>query len=707
MGLLDRLFGKKDKVAFGPVLPGSEREPEEEARAHQAPGGPESLLKWKTRDDVSPEGRTKVFFCAYPADTESGLKALAEDLFSDSKYSPVLFFLSDPSAKLTLEKTKSLLEALDDMKLLMIPVTSDFLYLPNPAREVVLPYALEKKIPILPVIMEKGLEPEFSRLCGELHCLNRVDNDPTQLPYREKLEKFFAAVMENDDLTEKIRSAFDAYIFLSYRKKDREHAKEIMKQIHRNDFCRDVAIWFDEYLFPGEDFNNNIRKALEHSKLFAMVITPSLLEKPNYVMEEEYPRARAGGKKILGIEAVRTDREQLKKDYAGLSLIADASDFEDLRSRIRALLEAGDTENQAPEHLYLIGLAYLGGIDTEKDPLKALDLIREAAKQDLPAAARKLASMYRYGEGVGRDPEEALFWLEELFRMLEEDLSEGECAFGELFEAGTDLIDACLEQFRYDDAAAVWDEMLPKVRDTTDLEMTVKQYDRGVKILNGRGEPEEAARLCITALKKLKQFPESPVRSADEALFYGKIGDIMMASRVFDEAADYYRMGLDALKDGEDPASRRTRAVLLGKTAEATEKGTGDFKRSSEIMEEGLTLMEAIVRQTGEEKDRLALADAFQAAEDLLRRGLRMKEAEEYAQKACGLYRERADRTGAPGDLAEYALSLKRLAWYHDSASMEARAEAIWRELAARYPGVERFSAMVRLAEEKKALKVF
>lgn len=46
---------------------------------------------------------------------------------------------------------------------------------------------------------------------------------------------------------------------------------------------------------PGESFNENINKVLRDSKLFTLLVTPSLLEepggKPNFVMGES-PRFR-------------------------------------------------------------------------------------------------------------------------------------------------------------------------------------------------------------------------------------------------------------------------------------------------------------------------------------------------------------------------------------------------------------------------------
>ena len=66
-------------------------------------------------------------------------------------------------------------------------------------------------------------------------------------------------------MAKRVRAAFDAYIFLSYRKKDRKYANELMRLIHSNPECRDIAIWFDEFLTPGESFKENIEKILDRS----------------------------------------------------------------------------------------------------------------------------------------------------------------------------------------------------------------------------------------------------------------------------------------------------------------------------------------------------------------------------------------------------------------------------------------------------------
>ena len=85
-------------------------------------------------------------------------------------------------------------------------------------------------------MVEKGLEQSFKSICGEKQLLDRTNDDPTSIPYKKKLEDYLSVVLIGAELSEKIRRAFDAYIFLSYRKKDRKVAQELMRTIHKKHF---------------------------------------------------------------------------------------------------------------------------------------------------------------------------------------------------------------------------------------------------------------------------------------------------------------------------------------------------------------------------------------------------------------------------------------------------------------------------------------
>ena len=149
---------------------------------------------------------------------------------------------------------------LSKMNLFVMPVTTKLLTTANRALDVEFQYAFEKHIPVLPIMQESGLEELFNRKCGDLQFLDPNNRDLTAISFDEKLKKYLSSVLIGDELAEKIRKAFDTYIFLSYRKKDRKYANELMRLIHSNPECRDIAIWFDEFLTPGESLKKTSRK---------------------------------------------------------------------------------------------------------------------------------------------------------------------------------------------------------------------------------------------------------------------------------------------------------------------------------------------------------------------------------------------------------------------------------------------------------------
>jgi hypothetical protein len=112
-----------------------------------------------------------------------------------------------------------------------------------------IPYAKTHNIPILPLMMECDIEDLYSseNKFGELQYLNPNSNNLTEISYAEKLKKYLDSILISDELVKRVRAAFDAYIFLSYRKKDRKYANELMRLIHSNPECRDIAIWFDDH----------------------------------------------------------------------------------------------------------------------------------------------------------------------------------------------------------------------------------------------------------------------------------------------------------------------------------------------------------------------------------------------------------------------------------------------------------------------------
>ncbi len=363
----------------------------------------------RTRGNAAPQGKPRVFLTGHPAD----LPACSEDIFTDILNIQDCAVYYDEESDAPCDK-EALLQELEQMQLLVIPVTSRFLYQPNRSRDVEFPFAMERHIPVLPLMQEEGLEADFNRICGDLQMLNKQDPDPTALPYAEKLSKFLASVLVGDELARKVRAAFDAYVFLSYRKKDRRYAQDLMRLIHKNEFCRDIAIWYDEFLVPGENFNEAIADAMKRCSLFTLAVTPNIVEPGNYVMRLEYPEAKKAGKPILPAELIPTDREALKQSFPDLPPCADAGDegaFSDALLQAVQKLAPGENDDD-PEHNFFIGLAYLNGIDVEVDRDRALTLITGSAESGVPEAMEQLVHMYRNGDGAARDYHTAARWQE-------------------------------------------------------------------------------------------------------------------------------------------------------------------------------------------------------------------------------------------------------------------------------------------------------
>jgi len=368
-----------------------------------------SQLRVKTRGNSSPNGKSRVYFCCHPDDFAIHFEEISSDILANQNCA--VYYKQDPA-----DKTDEELEFdLKQMNLVVFPVTNSLLTGESEALRVDFPIAKDCNIPILPIVCEPGLDPLFAEKIGELQYLQKFEVDPTAIPYDDKLRDFLSAIILGGELAEKIRDAFDAYIFLSYRKKDRRYAQKLMELIHENEFCHDVAIWYDEYLTPGENFNELIAQALEKSELFVLAVTPNLVNEINYVMNIEYPMARDGSKPVLPVEMVDTDKDELKRSYEGIPDPISSQETETLKAillqRLDQIKVSGKNDSR---HRFFIGLAYLQGIDVEKNPIRALSMISEAAEAGLPEAIEKLVSMYSYGDGVTQDYKNALRWQERL-----------------------------------------------------------------------------------------------------------------------------------------------------------------------------------------------------------------------------------------------------------------------------------------------------
>lgn len=393
-------------------------------------------LSYRTAGGISPRGLSEVYLCCHPDDLESCLEPVARDILEIKPDSAVWYRTPESPAD-------GPEEDLERMELFVIPVTRRFLETGNDARCRELPFALEQHIPVLPLLWEERLEQLFDEVCGELHTL--APHAGSAAGYRRKLRQTLDGTLLDADLRYHIRNSFDTHIFLSYRKKDRALAERIPVLIHEDTLLENSAVWFDDHLFPGENFDKALADMIRHSSVFLLLATPALSETPNYVTEHELPLAKSLGLPVLAVTAGGADayppeadavcslnepqklRDQLKEllHKAAVSHAAAADGYPLLSERLTGLMGGDIGESLpdlilAPQQHYYLGLAYLNGIDVETDRARALKFLQISAKCGYPDAARLLSVFYANGIGTARDTVRAAHWQEHYLDLLDD-----------------------------------------------------------------------------------------------------------------------------------------------------------------------------------------------------------------------------------------------------------------------------------------------
>ena len=608
-------------------------------------------LIYHTRGDSSPQGKSRVYFTGHPAD----MPVYMSDIFADilKTQNCAIYYDEEP---LSVTDQEDLLRELEQMQLIVIPVTSRFLYQPNRARDVEFSFAMEHHIPVLPLMQEDGLESSFNEQCGDLQMLNKHDPDPTALPYEEKLEKFLASVLVGDEMAEKVRAAFDAYVFLSYRKKDRKYAQELMKLIHKNDFCRDIAIWYDEFLTPGENFNDAIAYAMGKCQLFTLAVTPNIVEPGNYVMFLEYPEAKKSGKPILPVELVPTDKEVLQKSFRDIPPCADAHDESALSA---ALLEAVQKlairENDGSlEHNFFIGLAYLNGIDVERNYYTAVGW------------QEKLVNLWqvRYREsGTERD---GLDWVSALWTLGDyqqelAELSSAKQTYQQMQNVSNQLVDAygSLKAGQYFSAS----------------------HNKLGDICHAEGKLTEAKENYMQNLELSKQYlKENGTAEArhDLLISYNNLGNISKAEGSLDKAKDYYLLELELskqlLEESGTAEARRDLSLCYSKLGEISEAECR-LAEAKDFYLQSLHLTKQLVEELGTVHVRRDLSVSYNNLGNLSKTEGRLAEAREYYLQSLELRRQLAKENGTVRARRDLSFVYKRLGALSGEEGDSARAQ--------------------------------
>ncbi|MBR2987577.1 MAG: toll/interleukin-1 receptor domain-containing protein [Clostridia bacterium] len=341
----------------------------------------------------------KILFLSHPED--SPRMGVISGLLSQVLPSAFCFFRNEPS-----EEEVSLV--LSDVSLVAVAVTKRYLTEGSVARDTLVPMAHSLSIPTAFFLLDRFCEAEYARLYGSLEYLSPYHSPKDGLSYEDRVEAFVRSALSDEEERQEIKESFERSLFLSYRKKDRAAALSLMKWLHDLPGLSDVAIWYDDFLVPGEDFNKTIEEALLGADGFLLAVTPHLAEEGNYVMRCEYPAAKKSGKPILPITLAETDPASLQGLYEGLPASLDKNDPTATLTALRGAL--GDRRDHTPHHRFCVALAYRYGILVERDPERSFAILERLANDGYAPAMLSLAEAHETGIGTRRDRDSAIMW---------------------------------------------------------------------------------------------------------------------------------------------------------------------------------------------------------------------------------------------------------------------------------------------------------
>ena len=172
----------------------------------------------KTRKNEVPGGKPRVHFCSTQIDQNSYFEEISDDILRIVNCS--IWYKNSKVSSMAKDDPPFSDELLSQVQLVVIPISEALLTTDEDSaiyHEIKI--AIDKHVAILPIVMEDGLEGLYKSKFGDIQFIYNKKAENYQLTYEQKLERFLLEVLLGDELSAKIRAAFDAYIFLSYRKK--------------------------------------------------------------------------------------------------------------------------------------------------------------------------------------------------------------------------------------------------------------------------------------------------------------------------------------------------------------------------------------------------------------------------------------------------------------------------------------------------------
>lgn len=638
-------------------------------------------ILYKTKGDFSPNGLQKVFCSFHPADI-SHMQNATEDILSVANCA--IFYHPSDIDKDAVDLDDYTMKLLE-MKLLVVIVSTNFLKEDSFAKNWEYGFAIEHNIPVLPIAVEYDIEAYFANEMnrirkgyGDIQLLRTKVRDKTEIAYQQKLYRDLSSILIDDNEIHKIRKAFSGQIFLSYRKKDRKYAHELMRTIHDIPSLRNVSIWYDEFISSGEKWSDKIGDVLKQSDVFLLMVTPSIIEPDNYVIKEEYPAAQKHEKVIIpAIKAASTgktiDEEKLRQLFPGLKIYIDGDNAKELEE---ALSDLSDKSDNSPEKDYLIGLAFFNGIEVEKNSEKAVTLIIASAKREFPAAINKLAEMYWNGDGIAVNYENSILWRKKLVGIYNKklaDITNEDEVLG--YVQALEKLTACLyELSSFRDSMYYGKQLVSALEQIISFteadrffEYVSTAYDlcgKNARRLGLFDEALEYAKKYLDFMRERYQERKNTNNYHNLSVAYERLGDVYYAIGAYEDCKEWYQKAVEIDREIDDQLKTIDSAFAL--SASLLVLGdiyirSQEYQISERYYSEALSLRRRILDAYDSDEHRIQYGEALISQGTILTLTKSFAAAKALFREAEIIFKNIAEESGTIESQHTYSLVLNRL----------------------------------------------
>lgn len=281
-------------------------------------------------------------------------------------------------------------EAFNDIELVVALVDKEYLD-GDELNQLELRVAEDKKIPVLPILFEAKHIAIFNEKFSHKQCITYKKDHNI---FIEQLESYIFKTLEGGmsyDINE-IQNIFTSPIFLSYRKKDKNKLKDFLFELHNFDALKPYPFWYDDFLNPGINYDEEIKEVLDKSNIFILFITKNIFEEGNYVLDLEYPYALKNHKKIIGIITNGVSKKLAKETFKEIDTFIKVDDLDETVNLLTSILE--ENKINTPYDRFLLAQSYYYGIGVEKNKDIAFDLFFDSYEQGEIKASKYLANSF-------------------------------------------------------------------------------------------------------------------------------------------------------------------------------------------------------------------------------------------------------------------------------------------------------------------------